>query len=185
MFSNFLHRSPQLCNFKILYTKPRTLFQKKNLWYQIQNFIRGYLKTIIQTLHTKFKKLSNNIFSNFLHRSPHLYKNPKTLISRTLYNLYQHSKLYAQWVQNFISTCQRLLSKILSEENFKFHINKCVHSNLSSKYLKSLRFDIKKFQMIYLKLLIKSSFQHHLKKKLYIQNLVTLHFEFRNFEDTS
>ena len=38
--------------------------------------------------------------------------------------------------------------------------------------------------MIYLKLLTKSSFQHHLKK-LYIQNLITLHFEFRNFRVTS
>ena len=150
MFSKFLHRSPQLCSSKILYTKSRTLYKKnKNLQYQIQNFIHGYLKTIFQTLHRKFKKLSTNIFSNFLHRSPHLYKNKKTLKSRTLYNLYQHSKLYAPQVQNFISTCQRLLSKILSEENFKFHINKCVHSNLLSKCLKSLRLDMKNIQIIY------------------------------------
>ena len=139
MFSNFLHRSPQLCNFKILQTKPRTMY-KKNLWYQIQNFIYGYLKTIIQTLQIKIKKNSTNIFSNFLHRSPYLYKNPKTLKSSTLYNLYQHiSKLYAPWVQNFISICYKLLIKIYLTINQKLHINKCVSSKLLSKRLESLK----------------------------------------------
>ena len=43
---------------------------------------------------------------------------------------------------------------------------------------------MKNFQIIYLKLLTKSSFQHHFEK-LCNQILVALHFEFRNFEENS
>ena len=60
--------------------------------------------------------------------------------------------------------------------NEKLCINNFLHFKLLSKHLKSLRLDMKKFQMIYSKLLTCPAFNFMWK---------TLHFEFRNFGDAS
>jgi hypothetical protein len=68
--------------------------------------------------------------------------------------------------------------------NRKLHINNFVHFKLSSKHAKIFGIEYENVSNYIFKTFNMSSFQHHVKK-LCIHNLVTFHFEFRNFEDTS